>query len=164
MTDERRRQDDVVLSADGEVFDSGEDRICETMDEIGFHLFDLDAIPWATPGDDYEYEEVVGRLDVIPEGNARMKHLVQSDESKDRMPVSIASFPPHYAFPRHWHTHGELVVILKGSATFAGRELNVGDIAYNDSRSVYGSEEAGPDGVEFLVVRRAKSRVTVVGD
>jgi hypothetical protein len=72
--------------------------------------------------------------------------------------------PPNYRFPRHWHTHGELVVILKGSATFAGHELEVGDIAYNDSRSVYGSEAAGPEGVEFLMVRRARSRVTVVDE
>jgi hypothetical protein len=76
------------------------------MDEIGFHVFDVEGMPWAHPSE-YRYEEVVGRLDLVPEADVRMKHLVKSDEAKDRMPVTIVRFPPNFRFPRHWHTHDE---------------------------------------------------------
>jgi hypothetical protein len=142
-----------------DIVDYGEDRICESMDEPGFHVFDLDDLEWETPA-----KREMANADLAPPSVVKEKWLVRPDESKDRMPISIIKFPPNYKFPRHWHQHGEFVMILKGSAFFAGRELKVGDMAYNDSRTVYGSEEAGPDGVEFLMIRRAFSTTTIVRD
>jgi len=152
---------DKLASTDqrDDVVDYGEDRLCETMEELGFHLFDLDELPWEKPA-----PRVMANADLAPPSVVKEKWLVHPDESKDRMPISIVKFPPNFKFPRHWHTHGEFVMILAGSAVFAGRELKPGDMAYNDSRTVYGSEEAGPDGVEFLMIRRAMSQTTIVRD
>ena len=151
----------MALPADTEyhdVVDYGEDRICDSIDDLGFHVLDPDAVEWEVPKRDH----VVG-LDPDSPSVVVEKYLVRSDESKDRMPISIVKFPPNYRYPRHWHTHGEFVYILKGSAVFAGQVLEPGAMAYNDSRTVYGSEQAGPDGVEFLVIRRAHSENHVVG-
>ena len=142
-----------------DVVDYGEDRICDSIDDLGFHMFDLDALAWETPA-----KRVMENAELAPPSVVEEKWLLRSDESKDRMPISIIKFPPNYKFPRHWHEHGEFVMILKGTAYFAGRELKPGDMAYNDSRTVYGSEEAGPDGVEFLMIRRAMSTTTIVKD
>jgi hypothetical protein len=141
------------------VVDYGEDRICETIDELGFHFFDLDALPWEEPA-----KREMDNADLAPPSVVKEKWLLRPDEDKDRMPISIVKFPPDFKFPRHWHTHGEFVMILNGSALFAGRELLPGDMAYNDSYTVYGSEQAGPDGVEFLMIRRAVSKTTIVRD
>jgi hypothetical protein len=150
----------AATHAERGVVDYGEDRICTSMDELGFHMFDLEALPWETPKGQ---GRIKGQAELVPEGVVKEKWLVRSDETRDRMPVSVIQFPPNYRFPRHWHTHGEFIVVLKGTAIFAGHELKPGDMAYNDSRTVYGSEMAGPDGVEFLMIRRAASANTVVG-
>jgi hypothetical protein len=151
--------EDTATHTSGAIVDHGEDRICKSSDELGFHVFDLASLPWEEPA----AITMHGAVELIPRSDVKEKWLVRPDDDKDRMPVSIVQFPPNYSFPRHWHTHGEFVVILTGSATFAGADLRPGDMAYVDSRSVYGSERSGPDGVEFLMVRRQVTETTIVG-
>jgi len=137
-----------------------------TRAERGLHLHDLEAIPW-TPT---VVRPIRGRAPLLPEDDRRPvvegelweKALVYPLPGEDRFPVTIIRFPPHFTFARHWHTDGEFVMILSGTANFAGRHLGTGDMAYNDARTVYGAESAGPRGCDFLLVRRAWAETNIV--
>ena len=130
------------------------------IDSRGLHLFDLDALPW----DDPAPRPNQPRTDAHKRHSAGVqeKWLVKPKEGEDRFPISIVRFPPNFVFPKHWHTEGEFIMILKGSANFAGRLIGPGEMAYNDARTVYGAEAAGPEGCEFLMIRRAWSKTTLV--
>jgi hypothetical protein len=132
------------------------------IDERGLHLFDLDALPWeppaVRPGQDPTSPSRAHSTGV------EEKWLVKPREGEDRFPISIIRFPPNFVFPRHWHTDGEFILILKGSANFAGQYIGPGAMAYNDARTIYGAEAAGPDGCEFLMIRRAWAKTTIVDD
>jgi quercetin dioxygenase-like cupin family protein len=149
-----------------DVLDSGHDMVAATRADRGLHLFDLDALPWTPP----LRRPVGGQEPLLPEDDTRPlvegevweKALVYPLPGDDRFPVSIVRFPPNFSFPRHWHTDGEFVMLLSGSANFAGYEVGPGDMAYNDARTVYGAEVAGPDGCEFLMIRRAWAETTIV--
>ncbi|WP_433598291.1 hypothetical protein ACQPXH_21260 [Nocardia sp. CA-135953] len=54
------------------------------------------------------------------------------------------------------------MLILRGSAAVGDQEVGSGGMAYNDARTIYGAEAAGPDGCDFLMIRRAWARNTVV--
>jgi len=144
------------------IIDYGHDHIATGIEDRGMHIFDVDAIPWAVPAP----RDIRGPAPVAEPGSGaptvEERWLVRPEPGEDRFPISIMKFPPNYSFPRHWHTDGEFIQILKGSAIFAGHVLNPGDMAYNDARIVYGSEAAGPDGCEFLLIRRAWAVTTVV--
>jgi hypothetical protein len=151
VTDETRPPD---------VIDS-QDRVVG-IDERGLHLFDLEALPWDAPAP---------RPGQPASASARRhstgveeKWLVKPGEGEDRFPISIVRFPPNFVFPKHWHTEGEFIMILKGSANFAGQEIGVGAMAYNDARTIYGAEAAGPEGCEFLMIRRAWSKTTITDE
>lgn len=129
----------------------------------GLHVFDLDAIPWDAPSRRPGSNEV----QEYAEQGVQEKWLVKpdpDDPTNDRFPISVVRFPPHFVFPAHVHTEGEMIVVLKGTAHVGGRELGPGEIAYNDAHTVYGAEAAGADGCEFLMVRRAYAKTTVVED
>ena len=122
-------------------------------------VFDFHQIAWRPPA----VRPVLGRSPLLPEqdhrepvpGEVWEKSLVYPLPGDDRFPVSIIRFPPNFQFHRHWHTDGEFVRVLSGSANFAGRELLPGSMAYNDARVVYGAEAAGPEGCDFVLIRRA---------
>jgi hypothetical protein len=125
------------------------------MTARGLHAYDLDQIPWEEPA------RRPGQ-DTRSHGSGVMeKWLVkpaQDDPGDDRLPVSIIRFPPNFVFPRHWHTDGEMMFVLAGQASVGGADLGVGGIAYNDARTIYGAESSGPDGCDFLMIRRAWAR------
>jgi quercetin dioxygenase-like cupin family protein len=149
-----------------DVIDTGHDEVAPTRAERGLHLFDLDDIPWTPP----LVRPVEGREPLLPERDSRPlvdgrvweKGLMYPLPGEDRFPISIVRFPAHFRFHRHWHTDGEFIRILEGSANFAGRELGPGAMAYNDARTVYGAEAAGADGCDFLMIRRAWAVTTIV--
>jgi quercetin dioxygenase-like cupin family protein len=149
------------------VIDTGEDIVAGQRAERGLHVFDLDALPWTPP----LQRPVRGAEPLLPEDDTRPveegqvweKALMYPLPGEDRFPISIVRFPPGFTFPRHWHTDGEFVMLLSGTANFAGREVGPGAMAYNDARTVYGAEAAGPDGCEFLMIRRAWAETTIVG-
>jgi hypothetical protein len=123
----------------------------------GVHIAHLGDLPWSTPapraGRDPEATRSSGVLE---------KWVVRPAPDDDRFPVSVIRFPPGYVFPRHWHTEGEFILILRGSATVGDRQIGIGGMAYTDARTIYGAEAAGPDGCDFLMIRRALARNTVV--
>ena len=150
--------------ADADIIDYGHDHIATGIEDRGMHIFDPDAMEWEEPAprdirglDGPGGPGADGSRSVVQE-----KWLVRPEPGEDRFPISIMKFPPNFTFPRHWRTDGEFIQILRGSAIFAGRVLNPGDMAYNDARIVYGTEAAGPEGCEFLLIRRAWAVTTVV--
>ena len=148
--------------AEADIIDYGHDHIATGIEDRGMHIFDPDAMEWGDPAP----RDIRG-VDAAPSGQngspaVQEKWLIKPEPGEDRFPISIMKFPPNFTFPRHWHTDGEFIQILRGSAIFAGRVLNPGDMAYNDARIVYGTEAAGPEGCEFLLIRRAWATTTVV--
>lgn len=143
------------------ILDNGEDRLAATIEERGLHLLVPDEIPFEPIGPRPGQQPARPQDESLSTG-VMEKWLVKPELDDDRFPISIVKFPPHYSFPRHWHTDGEFIMILKGSANFAGQVIGPGAMAYNDARTVYGTETAGPDGVEFLMIRRAYAKTTIV--
>jgi uncharacterized cupin superfamily protein len=150
-----------------DVVDTGKDEVATERGDRGLHILDPDAVPWTQP----LVRPTAGREPVLPEDDTREpvegqvweKGLVYPLPGDDRFPISIVRLPPNFQFARHWHTDGEFVYILAGSSNFAGRELGPGSMAYNDARTVYGAEAAGPEGSCFLLIRRAWALTTIVG-
>lgn len=66
----------------------------------------------------------------------------------------IVRIPPGFEGPVHSHDHAEIFMVLTGSCTFNGAALAPFDSTVVDAGEPYGFA-AGPDGVQFLVVRRA---------
>jgi hypothetical protein len=130
------------------------------IDRRGLHLFDLDALPWDDPAP--RPGQPRGESARRHSAGVQEKWLVKPKEGEDRFPISVVRFPPNFVFPKHWHTEGEFILMLKGSANFAGQMIGPGAMGYNDARTVYGAEAAGPEGCEFLMIRRAWSRTTIV--
>lgn len=149
-----------------DVLDPGGHALAASHAARGVHLFDTGAIPWTMT----LQRPVQGRAPLLPEDDRRPvvegglleKGLIYPLPGDDRFPISIIRFPPSFTFARHWHTDGEFVMILAGTANFAGRELGPGAMAYNDARTVYGAESAGPEGCDFLLIRRAWAETHVV--
>jgi quercetin dioxygenase-like cupin family protein len=146
-----------------DVIDHGHDHIAADLDDRGMHIFDPDSMEWEDPAP-RDIKGAGGVDDAAAGSGVQEKWLVRPRAGEDRVPISIMRFPPNFRFPRHWHTEGEFIQILRGTAIFAGRTLHPGDMAYNDARIVYGSEAAGPEGCDFLLIRRAWATTTVVGD
>jgi len=144
----------------GDVVDSNE-RVCETLAERGLHVFDLEALAWEPPR---PRPGATGSRRTDHHGGAEEKWLVYPEQGSDRFPITIVRFPPDFTFPRHWHTEGEFIMVLRGSMNVGERTLGPGECAYNDARTIYGAEAAGPDGCEFLMIRRAFAVTTLVDE
>jgi len=141
-----------------DLVDSNE-RVCESLDERGLHTFDLESLPWEPPRPRPGATRKHGH-----QGDVAEKWLVYPEPGSDRFPITIVRFPPRFTFPRHWHTEGEFIMVLRGSMQVGDRVLGVGDSAYNDARTIYGAEAAGDDGCEFLMIRRAFAVTTLVDE
>lgn len=63
-------------------------------------------------------------------------------------------FPPNAKADRHAHNHATIYYITKGSMTFNDGSgwYEAGDLRWIEPYNEYGPEEAGPEGVEFLLV------------
>jgi quercetin dioxygenase-like cupin family protein len=64
----------------------------------------------------------------------------------------VVDCPPGYVLPPHSHDHGELFIVLGGSAIVGDRTLRAFDTVAIPAGAVYGLE-AGADGLQFMVVR-----------
>jgi hypothetical protein len=139
------------------------DEVCASLMERGLHVFDVDALEWEVPrprpGSPPRPAGEHAHADA-----PREKWLVFPEPDSDRFPIVIVRFPPNYVFPRHWHTEGEFVMVLKGSMRVGDRELGSGGTAYNDAFTIYGAEAAGPEGCEFLLIRRAFAKTTMASE
>jgi len=143
-----------------EVVDSNE-QVCENLTERGLHVFDLANIPWEPPR---RRPGATEQRRADHHSGVEEKWLVYPETGSDRFPITIVRFPPNFTFPRHWHTEGEFIMVLQGSMRVGERTLGPGGCAYNDARTIYGAEAAGPDGCEFLMIRRAFAVTTLVDD
>jgi quercetin dioxygenase-like cupin family protein len=72
--------------------------------------------------------------------------------------TQIVRIPPNFEGPVHSHNHAEVFMVLDGSCTFNGEQMERFDLTVVDADVPYGVR-AGPDGVQFLVVRGEKARV-----
>jgi hypothetical protein len=123
----------------------------------GVHIIDPDAVPWSYPAPRAGRDPEATR-----NSGVREKWFVRPAADDDRFPVSAIRFGPGFTFARHWHTEGEFMLILRGSAIVGDQPVGPGGMAYNDARTIYGAEAAGPEGCDFLMIRRAWARNTVV--
>jgi quercetin dioxygenase-like cupin family protein len=137
------------------------DKLCSSMAERGLHLFDVENIPFqparrrpTSTGSEEDHRR--------QSAGVEHKWLIYPEPGEDRPPVVIIKFPPGYRFAHHWHSEGEFVVVLKGSMTIGDEEVGPGGMAWTDARTIYGAEAAGPEGVEFLLFRRAFATTNLV--
>lgn len=70
--------------------------------------------------------------------------------------TQIVRIPANFAAPSHSHDHAEVFMVVAGSCTFNGEPMHPLDLTVVESREPY-AFTAGPDGVQFLVVRGAKA-------
>jgi len=63
-------------------------------------------------------------------------------------------FPPNTSAERHAHGADTVYVIMRGSMTFNDGTgwYEQGDVRWVRANHVYGPEESGPDGCEFLLI------------
>ena len=72
----------------------------------------------------------------------------------------VVRCPPGWVIPVHSHDHDELFVVLRGSCEVAGERLQPFDTASLPAGTEYGID-AGPDGLDFMVVRTAAVETVV---
>ena len=114
-----------------------------------FRPINLNEIPYEPPA------RRDGMLEEFLEMDIQEKWLVRPEEG---FPVSVIRYGPGVSVPRHSHSAGELVYIISGSAIWNGHELTPGMAGFVGADVAYGPEAAGPDGVEFLLMRPRFSR------
>jgi len=76
-------------------------------------------------------------------------------ESWEKGPWIVPNrFPPNCQADRHAHNHDTVYLITKGTMTFNDGSgwYGPGDVRWVRAGTVYGPEEAGPDGCEFVLV------------
>ena len=69
----------------------------------------------------------------------------------------VVRIPPGFVGPVHAHDHPEIFLVLTGSCTFNDESLHAFDSTVVEAGEPY-AFIAGPDGVQFLVVRRAPAK------
>jgi hypothetical protein len=110
----------------------------------------FDHIPWHVPPTDS------AELDLATEAPADgpgRKFLAQDEGGFYTQAVRI---PANFAAPAHSHDHPEVFMVLEGDCNFNGETMQRFDLTVVEAREPY-SFTAGTNGVQFLVVRRAKA-------
>jgi quercetin dioxygenase-like cupin family protein len=92
---------------------------------------------------------------------ARRKRLVRGDGG---FFLNRSSMPPGFRVPPHVHDHDELLVVLAGGCRFDGElgELGPDDAIVIHAHTRYGFT-CGPDGMDFLTIRRGEASVSLSG-
>jgi hypothetical protein len=73
--------------------------------------------------------------------------LGDAEDSPAVFPLEVTA---NYRFPVHYHETHYMSIILRGSLRVGKRWYKPGDIRLQEKGSVYGPEEAGPDGCFML--------------
>lgn len=64
-----------------------------------------------------------------------------------------AKFEPNFVAPSHWHPSDTIYIITSGEFIIEGEgSYGPGDVRWVKGGTAYGREQAGPEGVEFLLV------------
>jgi len=114
-------------------------------------VYRFSEIDWHVPiaeGTDPEAAAAAGKL------GAGRKFLTQGDSG---FFAQIVRIPPNFTAPTHSHDHPEIFMVLSGSCTMRGDPMGERDMTVIPANGSYGFT-AGPDGVEFLVVRTGQAR------
>ena len=110
----------------------------------------FDTIPWHVPPTDAA--ELDLGSEAPPDAPGR-KFLAQDEGGFFTQAVRI---PAGFASPVHSHDHAEVFMVLAGSCTFNDQPMGPFDLTVVAEREPYGFT-AGPDGVQFLVVRQGRA-------
>jgi mannose-6-phosphate isomerase-like protein (cupin superfamily) len=116
----------------------------------------FDHIPWHVP------PAKAAELDLATEAPADgpgRKFLAQDEGGFYTQAVRI---PANFAAPVHSHDHAEVFMVLEGECMFNGETMGRFDLTVVDAREPY-SFTSGADGVQFLVVRRARAAFIAEG-
>ena len=119
-------------------------------------IYRFDEIDWHVPvseGTDPAAAEAAGRA------GAGRKFLAQGDSG---FYAQVVRIPADFTAPSHSHDHAEIFMVLRGSCTMRGEPMGERDMTVIPANGAYGFT-AGPDGVEFLVVRTGKARYAEQG-
>jgi len=112
-------------------------------DTTTYRFADRDWHVPVSPGVDPELAAEAGRLGV------RRKLLAQGDSG---FYTQIVQIPPHFESPAHSHDHAEIFMVLDGSCTVNGEQLEPYDMTVIPAGVEYGFV-SGAEGLRFLVVR-----------
>lgn len=90
---------------------------------------------------------------------ARRKKLVQGEGG---FFMNRSDLPAGFRVPPHRHNHDEMLVILKGGCEFDDGFASLGadDTIVIEANTRYGFT-CGPDGMEFLTIRRGESATSL---
>jgi hypothetical protein len=73
---------------------------------------------------------------------------------KDDGPVAlIAKHEPGSVIERHYHTESQWQIILEGSCTIEGEQLEPYAVHYTEAGTEYGPIVAGEEGLTFMTLR-----------
>lgn len=100
------------------------------------------ALEWAVPPGGESDAGVLRRARIIEGAGGFHSHVIDC--------------PPGYVLPPHSHDHGELFVVLEGSAIVGDRTLTPFDTIAIAANEVYGLA-AGPEGLTFMIVRSGRA-------
>lgn len=106
--------------------------------------------------DDFVYPQAAGDGSVAMAEGGRVKVLYRQSEEEGGFSLVYAWFKPHYTLPRHSHSADCMYYVVSGSAVLGSQILGPGDGFFVPSGAPY-KYSAGPDGVEVLEFRHARS-------
>lgn len=121
-------------------------------DAPGLETTDMMSVPQFPP--DFVRPET-GRTEDIVAGQT-VKVLFRQPEEEGGFSLVYAWFKPHFPLPRHSHSADCLYYVVSGSAVMGSQTLQAGDGFFVPSGAPY-QYAAGPDGVEVLEFRHARS-------
>ncbi len=87
------------------------------------------------------------------EQGAGRKLLAQGDNG---FYAQVVKIPPGFEAPVHSHDHAEVFMVLDGECRFDGEPMSRFDMTVVAANEAYGFT-AGPDGLQFLVVRTGQA-------
>lgn len=70
--------------------------------------------------------------------------------------TQLVRVPANFAAPSHSHSHAEVFMVVDGECEFDGTPMSRLDLTVVEAGQPY-AFTAGPQGVQFLVVRQAKA-------
>ena len=100
-----------------------------------------------------------GRAEAAGERGAGRKLLAQGEGG---FYVQVVKIPPLFDAPVHSHDRAEIFMVLEGSCRFDGQPMDRFDMTVVAAHEPYGFV-AGPDGLQFLVVRNGEASFAAAG-
>jgi quercetin dioxygenase-like cupin family protein len=135
----------------------------ESIVADGATYFLLDEMPWPSMGGSGAAKDApappASLVAAAQQSGARRKFLAGGEAG---FHSQYSEFPPGFTVPLHQHNHGEVFVILAGSATMlgGGPTLHAHDSMVITAGYEYGFT-AGPDGMSAITIRTGAASTTL---